>query len=106
MTSTDGHPEELYSKHTEKQENHENPGVARHFPVLLAGLLGVGEGAGTYTGSVGGSLIHLEAHFEILEFSNHFLLHFLKILFLISKLVFISFSVLATRTTCRVLDRA
>ena len=49
-------------------ENLEKPGVARHFPVLLAGLLGVGEGAGTYTGSVGGSLIHLEAHFEILEF--------------------------------------
>ena len=78
-------------------ENLEKPGVARHFPVLLAGLLGVGEGAGTYTGSVGGSLIHLEAHFEILEF--YFWISFIG-------LVIFSFSVLATRTTCRVLDRA
>ena len=73
-------------------ENLENPGVARHLPVLLAGLLGMGEGAGTYTGSVGGSLIHLEAHFENLEFY-----FFDEILY---------FSVLATRMTCRVLDRA
>ena len=80
-------------------ENIENPGVARHFPVLLAGLLGVGEGAGTYTGSVGGSLIHLEAHFEILEF-------FLLFHFNLTGMIIFSFSVLATRTTCRVLDRA
>ena len=69
MTSTDGHPEDLFtSRCCVNIENLGNPGVARHFPVLLAGLLGVGEGAGTYTGSVGGSLIHLEAHFEILHF--------------------------------------
>ena len=68
MTSTDGHPEELLFKTEAREIKHVNPGVARHFPVLLAGLLGVGEGAGTYTGSVGGSLIHLEAHFVILEF--------------------------------------
>ena len=58
----------FYSIQKQGKIEHENPGVARHFPVLLVGLLGLGEWAGTYTGSVGGSLIHLEAHFEILEF--------------------------------------
>ena len=66
----------FYSRQKQGKIKYENPGVARHFPVLLAGLLGVGEGAGTYTGSVGGSLIHLEAHFEILEFYFHFQLGF------------------------------
>ena len=53
-----------------------------------------GEGVGTYTGSVGGSLIHLEAHFESLDF------------YFIGSEFVSSFSVLATRMTCRVLDRA
>ena len=41
MTSTDGHPEELLFKTEARKTKYENPGVARHFPVLLAGLLGV-----------------------------------------------------------------
>ena len=45
MTSTDGHPEELLFRHKKGQIKHENPGVARHFPVLLAGLLGMGKGS-------------------------------------------------------------
>ena len=84
----------FYSRQKQGEIKYENPGVARHFPVLLAGLLGVGEGAGTYTGSVGGSLIHLEAHFESLDF------------YFIGSEFVSSFSVLATRMTCRVLDRA
>ena len=72
----------FYSRQKQGKIKHENPGVARHFPVLLAGLLGMGEGVGTYTGSVGGSLIHLEAHFISLKFIS--LMFYFEFLFSLS----------------------
>ena len=78
MTSTDGHPEELLFE-TEARENKiRKPRCSEALPSPSSWTAwGVGEGAGTYTGSVGGSLIHLEAHFEILEF------FFISILFIL-----------------------
>ena len=66
MTSPDGHPKELLN--VMHKNTTQNPGIPWHFPVQTSGLRWGGVRVGTYTGSVGGSMVHLEAHFEIRNF--------------------------------------
>ena len=63
MTSPDGHPEELLN--VMHKNIIQNPGIPWHFPVHTSGLRWDCGRAGTYTGSVGGSMVRLEALFEI-----------------------------------------
>ena len=71
-----------------------------HFPVQTSGLRWGEDRVGTYTGSVGGSMVYLAARSE-----NRLFLSWTFSPILILLVLIISF-VLATRTTSRVPDRA